>query len=88
MRELDFDFFEVLDAVTIARSRYHIQNYYDTTEIGTFPKRLKPISLYPKLTDKPGAINYKDVYECLNQLNLAIYTPTKYIAKPAVKVRF
>ncbi|MCD5433671.1 SNF2-related protein [Lactobacillus delbrueckii subsp. lactis] len=79
LRELDFDFFEVLDAVTIARSRYHIQNYYDTTEIGTFPKRLKPISLYPKLTDKPGAINYKDVYECLNQLNLAIYTPTKYI---------
>ncbi|WP_260262879.1 C-terminal helicase domain-containing protein [Lactobacillus delbrueckii] len=51
----------------------------DTTEIGTFPKRLKPISLYPKLTDKPGAINYKDAYECLNQLNLAIYTPTKYI---------
>jgi hypothetical protein len=79
LRELDFDFFEVLDAVTIARSRHHIQNYYDTTEIGTFPKRLKPISLYPKLTGKPGAINYKDVYECLNQLNLAIYTPTKYI---------
>ncbi|SEM97392.1 SNF2 family N-terminal domain-containing protein [Ligilactobacillus sp. WC1T17] len=79
LRELDFDFFEVLDAVTIARPRHHIQNYYDTTEIGTFPKRLKPISLYPKLTNKPGAINYKDVYECLSQLNLAIYTPTMFI---------
>ncbi|MCD5552523.1 SWF/SNF helicase family protein, partial [Lactobacillus delbrueckii subsp. lactis] len=74
-----FYFFYFLYIFTIFPSLYHIQNYYDTTEIGTFPKRLKPISLYPKLTDKPGAINYKDAYECLNQLNLAIYTPTKYI---------
>jgi len=41
---LDFDFFEVLDSVTIARSRKHIQRYYDTTEIGAFPERNKPIS--------------------------------------------
>lgn len=77
--QLDFDFFEVLDSVTIARSRHHIQNYYDTTDIGTFPKRNKPISLYPKLTDRPGAINYKEVFECLNDLKLTIYTPTKFI---------
>lgn len=75
LSQLDFDFFEVLDSVTIARSRHHIQNYYDTTDIGTFPKRNKPISLYPKLTDRPGAINYKEVFECLNDLKLTIYTP-------------
>lgn len=79
LSQLDFDFFEVLDSVTIARSRNHIQNYYDTTDIGTFPKRNKPISLYPKLTDRPGAINYKEVFECLNDLKLTIYTPTKFI---------
>ncbi|MGN0194773.1 MAG: helicase-related protein [Pseudoramibacter sp.] len=79
LSELNFDFFEVLDAVTIARSRHHIQKYYDTTEIGTFPKRNKPISLYPKLTDKPGAINYNDVYALLSELNLTIYTPTQFI---------
>lgn len=79
LSQLDFDFFEVLDSVTIARSRHHIQNYYDTTDIGTFPKRNKPISLYPKLTDRPGAINYKEVFECLNDLKLTIYTPTKFI---------
>lgn len=78
LSQLDFDFFEVLDSVTIARSRHHIQNYYDTTDIGTFPKRNKPISLYPKLTDRPGAINYKEVFECLNDLKLTIYTPTKF----------
>ena len=76
---LDFDFFEVLDAVTIARSRHHIQTYYDMADIGTFPERLKPISLYPKLTDKKDAINYKEVYECLADLHLTIYTPTQYI---------
>lgn len=79
LSQLDFDFFEVLDSVTIARSRHHIQTYYDTTDIGSFPKRNKPISLYPKLTDRTGAINYKDVYECLNDLKLTIYTPTQFI---------
>ncbi len=45
LKQLDFDFFEVLDSVTIARSRKHIQNYYDTAEIGNFPERNKPLSL-------------------------------------------
>ena len=76
---LDFDFFEVLDSVTIARSRKHIQTYYDVTDIGTFPKRNKPVSLRPKLTDRPGAINYKEVFELLSNLRLTIYTPTIYI---------
>ncbi|MCM1100794.1 MAG: SNF2-related protein [Clostridium sp.] len=79
LSRLDFDFFEVLDSVTIARSRKHIQNYYDVTDIGTFPERLKPISLRPKLTDLKNAINYKEVYECLSKLKLTIYTPTIYI---------
>lgn len=79
LSQLDFDFFEVLDSVTIARSRRHIQNYYDVTDIGTFPVRNKPRTLRPKLTDLAGAINYREVYECLSRLRLTIYTPTKYI---------
>lgn len=79
LSRLDFDFFEVLDSVTIARSRKHIQNYYDVTDIGTFPKRNKPISLRPKLTDLPGAINYSEIYEMLGKLSLTIYTPILYI---------
>lgn len=59
LERLDFDFFEVLDSVTIARSRRHIQTYYDTGDIGTFPKRNKPISLYPKLTDKRRRTTYR-----------------------------
>lgn len=79
LSKLDFDFFELLDSVTIARSRKHIQTYYNASEIGNFPERLKPISLRPKLTNKPNAINYKEVYEILTSLNLTIYTPMIYI---------
>lgn len=79
LKKLDFDFFEVLDSVTIARSRKHIQRYYDTSEIGSFPQRNKPISLRPKLTDKLNAINYQEIYTELMQLNLSIYTPSVYI---------
>ena len=79
LKKLDFDFFEVLDSVTIARSRKHIEKYYSTAEIGKFPERLKPISLRPNLTDLRGAIKYNDIYEVLMLLNLAIYTPSNFI---------
>ena len=79
LSQLDFDFFEVLDSVTIARSRKHIQAYYNVSDIGTFPERNKPISLRQKLTNKTNAINYKEVYELLSNLQLTIYTPTIYI---------
>lgn len=79
LKMLDFDFFEVLDSVTIARSRKHIEKYYDTTDIGKFPTRLKPISLHPALTDLKSAINYNEIFEQLMLLNLSIYTPTHFI---------
>lgn len=79
LSRLDFDFFELLDSVTIARSRKHIEKYYNTNEIGKFPERLKPISLNPKLTDLSDAINYNDIYQVLMSLTLCIYTPSDYI---------
>ena len=79
LKMLDFDFFEVLDSVTIARSRKHIQKYYDMADIGTFPTRLKPISLRPHLTDLKEAISYNEIFEQLMLLTLTIYTPTHYI---------
>ena len=79
LRRLEFDFFEVLDSVTIARSRKHIEKYYNTEKIGKFPERRKPISLRPSLTDLPSAINYNEIYEQLSQLQLEIYTPSAYI---------
>ena len=79
LRNLDFDFFELLDSVTIARSRKHIEKYYNTSDIGKFPERLPPISVRPCLTDLSGAINYNEIYGLLMSLNLTIYTPSNYI---------
>lgn len=79
LKSLDFDFFQVLDNVTIARSRKHIEKYYGLNGVGKFPERLKPISVRPHLTDLPNAITYNDIYQVLNSLNLRIYTPSDYI---------
>ena len=87
LKMLDFDFFEVLDSVTIARSRKHIEKYYDTTEIGKFPNRLPPKSHRPCLTDLPEAINYNEIFQQLDSLNLNIYRPTHYI-QPSRMVKY
>ena len=79
LKMLDFDFFELLDSVTIARSRKHIQKYYDTSDIGTFPKRNIPISKSPGLTDLSDAINYNEIFEEISTLNLSVYTPSRFI---------
>ena len=85
LSQLDFDFFEILDSVTIARSRKHIQTYYNVADIGNFPTRNKPISLSPKLTTLKGAINYGEVFDLLTKLNLTIYTPLRYILPSKLK---
>ena len=85
LKMLDFDFFEVLDSVTIARSRKHIQKYYDTSDIGTFPTRKQPISKNPPLTDLENTISYNQIFEKLLQLNLDIYRPSHYILPSKLK---
>lgn len=84
---LSFDFFEVLDSVTIARSRKHIEQYYDTADIGKFPTRLTPISRRPDLTDLNKAVNYNDIFEIVSGLNLAIYTPSDFIL-PSMREKY
>ena len=79
LNDLSFDFFQVLDAVTIARSRRHIMKYYDTKDIGNFPKRLPPISQRPKLAEPNDVLSFTDITNILETLNLAIYTPSLYI---------
>ena len=73
-----------MDNVTIARSRNHIKKYYNTEKIGNFPERLKPISIREKLTDLKGAVNYREIYQTLNNLTLAVYTPSNYILMSAL----
>lgn len=79
LNSLDFDFFELLDSVTIARSRRHIQTYYDTKDIGTFPERLKPLSFHCQLTHRKDVIGFNEIFARLNALTLAVYAPLSYV---------
>jgi hypothetical protein len=79
MDRLDFAFFELLDSVTIARSRRHITTHYDTTEIGNFPERLPPRSFSPALTARDDVPSFKEIYEELTRLTLAVYAPITYV---------
>lgn len=76
---LDFDFFKVMDSVTIARSRKHIREFYDRKVIGDFPERLKPRNFEPDLTVSDLDVTYKKLYQLLDQLQLTIYQPSLYI---------
>ena len=77
---LSFDFFDLLDSVTIARSRKHIEKYYNETNLGTFPERLTPKSYRPNLTDLED-IDFNTLFEYIDKLNLQIYTPLKFVHK-------
>lgn len=79
LESLNFDFFKILDAVTIARSRKHIEKYYDTAKIGAFPERLKPIARRPGITDLNSEVTFKAIFGLLEQLKLVVYSPSAYI---------
>ena len=79
LEALDFDFFELLDSVTIARSRKHITTFYDTKDIGNFPTRLKPLSFHCPLTHRRDVIGFNDIFNQLSVLKMAVYAPVSYI---------
>ncbi len=79
LKALDFDFFELLDAVTIARSRKHIETFYDTTDIGKFPQRRKPLSYHCPITHRDDVMGLNEIFEQLSVLKLSVYAPISYI---------
>ena len=79
LEALDFDFFELLDSVTIARSRKHIETFYDTKNIGKFPERRKPLSFHCPLTHRGDVMGLNDIFGQLSLLKLAVYAPISYI---------
>ncbi len=76
---LDYNFFNLLNTVTIARSRKHIQKYYDTKDIGDFPNRLKPLSIKTEIDQKHKFPELNEVNGLISKLNLPIYSPLLYV---------
>ncbi len=85
LETLEFDFFELLDSVTIARSRKHIQTFYDTKDIGPFPERLKPLSFHSPLTSRTDVMSFNEIFSQLSQMKLAVYAPISYILPSRLK---
>lgn len=85
LNSLDFDFFELLDSVTIARSRRHIETFYNTADIGSFPERRQPLSFHCPLTQRPDVVGFNDIFNHLTQLKLAVYAPVSYILPSRLK---
>jgi len=76
---LNFDYFKMLDLLTIARSRKHIEKYYDLSEVGPFPERAKPINLKADIDTKDLFPELREINRDIRRLNLSAYAPLKYV---------
>ncbi|HTS10418.1 MAG TPA: helicase-related protein [Candidatus Eisenbacteria bacterium] len=81
LERLGGDLFKLLDELTIARSRKHIQSYYKDSlqELGGFPKRLKPVSVFPEIDLKNRFMSYDRLNEEIARYKLSLFNPSKYV---------
>jgi len=79
LEKMNFGYFKLLDILTIARSRKHIEKYYDVAEIGKFPERLKPKNIKADIDIDGKFPPLKDVNMTIKKLNLAAYAPLEYV---------
>jgi len=76
---LGFDYFKLLDLLTIARSRKHVEKYYGTAETGRFPERLKPINVKSDIDLEGEFRSIRELNQEIRRLNLAAYAPLSYV---------
>jgi hypothetical protein len=85
LERLDSGFFKLLDGLTIARSRKHIEKYYDLAAIGDFPERLPPLVRAPEIDNKKLFPGYDQVYALISSFELSVYNPSKYLLPEQVE---
>ncbi len=79
LETLNFDYFKLLDLLTIARSRKHIQKYYDLDEVGEFPERARPINIKSDIDTRDLFPELREINRDIRRLNLSSYAPLKYV---------
>jgi ERCC4-related helicase len=79
LETMGFDYFKLLDLLTIARSRKHIEKYYNIAEIGDFPERLKPHNIKEDIDTEGAFPPLKEINRTIRRLNLSAYAPLKYV---------
>jgi len=79
LETLNFSYFKLLDILTIARSRKHIEKYYDMTEIGKFPERLRPLNIKTGIDTEGNFPPLSSINREIRMLNLSAYAPLSYL---------
>ncbi len=81
LEKLDSSFFKLLDELTIARSRRHIQKYYKESihKVGEFPVREKPVSVYPLIDLENEFISYDQLNREIHNYKLSLFNPSAYV---------
>lgn len=82
---LNFDYFKLLDLLTIARSRKHIEKYYDLAEVGPFPERLPPINIKADIDTQNRFPELREINRDIRRLNLSAYAPLKYVVPDRIE---
>jgi len=84
LEELSSAFFTLLDQLTIARSRKHIQKYYKDAiaQLGGFPERLKPISVFSEIDREGKFMSYEQLNSEISKYQLSLFNPSKYVLSP------
>ena len=85
LESLNFDYFKLLDLMTIARSRKHIEKYYDLAEIGEFPYRAKPVNVRADIDTAGLFPALRDVNRDIRHLTLSAYAPMRYVLAEKVE---
>lgn len=89
MDRLSAGFFTLLDELTIARSRKHIQKYYRASlvQIGQFPKRKKPESVFSEIDLKGRFLSYDRLNDEISNYQLSLFNPSRYVL-PQFKAQY
>ncbi|OOB78998.1 MAG: hypothetical protein BEN18_05465 [Epulopiscium sp. Nuni2H_MBin001] len=87
MDMMDKNYFQLLDMLTLARSRKHIEKYYNVNDIGKFPTRLAPISVKVSIDTDDKLTSLEDINKQIKKLNMAMYSPINYIL-PSKKAKY
>lgn len=89
LERLDPSFFKLLDELTIARSRKQVTSVFGNDEIGQFPTRLKPISIYPEIDLMNRFPSYDQINEQILKYKLSLFNPSKYIKNdPIIRKKY
>ncbi len=76
---LGFDYVRLLDLLTIARSRKHIERYYGIGETGRFPEKLAPKNRKTDVASDNSFPPIAAVNDEIRRLTLAAYAPLRYV---------